>query len=213
MSRRRRNPLSPEDRALWRAVTREAVPLHPEARGLPAPEEQPRTPEPETPPAAPDAPARRRPRAGADLAPPETGAPPPAFTVEAAPPALEPLGPSAPGLDRRTARRLGRGARAPGARIDLHGMTAARAHRALDACIARALAQGLRLVLVITGKGGRPVAGPDAPFMRPAAGLLRREAPRWLRAGPYAARIVGIYPAHPRHGGAGAFYVYLKKPR
>lgn len=208
MSRRRRNPLSPEDRALWRAVTREAVPLAPELRGLPAPEEQPRTPEPATPPAA--APAPRRPRAGAPATPPP-------FTVEAAPPALEPLGPAVPGLDRRTARRLGRGARAPEARIDLHGMTAERAHRALDACIARALAQGLRLVLVITGKGGRPARGqergPDAPFMRPAAGLLRREAPRWLRAGPYASRIVGIYPAHPRHGGAGAFYVYLKKPR
>jgi len=43
--------------------------------------------------------------------------------------------------------------------------------------------------------------------------VLRQQAPRWLRSGPHAAHIVGIYQAHPRHGGAGAFYVYLKKRR
>jgi DNA-nicking Smr family endonuclease len=117
-------------------------------------------------------------------------------------------------MDRRTLQRLKRGQLEPGARLDLHGMSAERAHPALQRFIGQALDQGLRLVLVITGKGGaRTGPGPDAPFMLPPPGLLRRQSPRWLRAGPYGRQIVGMFPAHPRHGGAGAMYVYLKKRR
>ena len=79
--------------------------------------------------------------------------------------------------------------------------------------IGEALARDQRLILVITGKGGKKRSDDDAPFMREGEGVLRQQAPRWLRSGPHAARIVGIYQAHPRHGGAGAFYVYLKKRR
>ncbi|MEM9370318.1 MAG: Smr/MutS family protein, partial [Pseudomonadota bacterium] len=123
-----------------------------------------------------------------------------------------PVGRPEAGLDRHTAERLRRGERAPEARLDLHGMTADRAHRALSGFLARALAQGLRCILVITGKGGRHRSD-DASFMRPDQGVLRQAVPRWIRTGPYAAQIVGIYEAHVRHGGAGAIYVYLKKGR
>jgi DNA-nicking Smr family endonuclease len=124
-----------------------------------------------------------------------------------------PVGRPEPGLDRRTAERLRRGERAPDARIDLHGMTAARAHARLDGFMDAAVAAGHRCVLVITGKGGRRRDAEEAPFMAPEQGVLRQAAPRWLRTGRHAARIVGIYEAHIRHGGAGAFYVYLKKGR
>lgn len=123
-----------------------------------------------------------------------------------------PVGRPEPGLDRRTADRLRKGARPPDDRIDLHGLTTARAHARLDAFMTRALAAGHRCVLVITGKGGRRKTTEDAPFMAPDRGVLRDAAPSWLRSGPYRNRIVGIYEAHQRHGGAGAFYVYLKKP-
>lgn len=134
-------------------------------------------------------------------------------TLDLHDPAPAPVGRPEAGLDRRTAERLRRGERAPDARIDLHGMTAERAHRALDRFIADAAARGLRCVLVITGKGGRGGDDHDAGFMRPDRGRLRQDAPRWLRAGPAARMIVGIYAAHRRHGGEGAFYVYLKKHR
>jgi DNA-nicking Smr family endonuclease len=137
----------------------------------------------------------------------------PTVSLDLANPAVTQVGRPEPGLDRRNAERLRRGERAPDGRIDLHGMTASRAHRALDRRIGEALARGERLVLVITGKGGRGRHEEDAPFMRENTGVLRQQAPRWLRSGPHASRIVGIYQAHPRHGGAGAFYVYLKKPR
>ncbi|MEM9735938.1 MAG: Smr/MutS family protein [Pseudomonadota bacterium] len=194
--------LSAADRALWDRVASEATPLKGARGQLKG----------STAPAAPmkAAPALREPQT-----PWQKPAPPPLraqprVTFDLIDPAPAKVGRPEPGLDRRTAERLRRGERAPDARLDLHGMTAERAHGALDGFIARALGAGLRCVLVITGKGGR-FTPEDAAFMRPDRGVLRQMAPRWLKAGRFARQIVGIYEAHPRHGGAGAFYVYLKK--
>lgn len=137
--------------------------------------------------------------------------PPSAWSLTRSAPA--PVGRPEPGIDRRTAERLRRGEREPDARLDLHGMSAERAHARLDRFIAEAHQRGARCVLVITGKGGRRRSDEDAPYMTPERGILRDAAPRWLRHGPLNAQIVGIYEAHARHGGGGAFYVYLKKRR
>ena len=113
------------------------------------------------------------------------------------------------GLDRRTETRWKKGQRTPDARLDLHGMSAARAHAALKMFIADAQAAGHRCVLVITGKGSdaTPMMGETAP------GVLRREAPRWLATPPLSHMIVNVSQAHPRHGGGGALYVYIKRRR
>ncbi len=217
--RRAGRGIGPEDRALWDQVTRDATPLEPELRATadeagPAPGKT----EPALPPAPPPTlgatpiPPRASPRAPQILRPAGSGKPP-AISIDLAGPAVAPVGRPEPGLDRRNAERLRRGERAPDDRIDLHGLTAERAHRALDRRIGEALGRGERLILVITGKGGKKRNTDDAPFMREDDGVLRQQAPRWLRSGPHAAHIVGIYQAHPRHGGAGAFYVYLKKRR
>jgi len=198
---RRRRGLSAEDRAIWDRVRQGATPLHPDRRApSPVSVPVPRAPEP---PPDPPAPLLLRPFGPSE---PRTGFRP-------GPPRPGPVGRPEPGLDRRTADRLRRGTRAPDARIDLHGMSAARAHARLDRFLGEAMAAGHRCVLVITGKGGRRGSAQDAPFMTPEDGVLRRAAPRWIRSGPFATRIVGIYEAHARHGGAGAFYVYLKKGR
>jgi DNA-nicking Smr family endonuclease len=85
------------------------------------------------------------------------------------------------------------------ARFDLHGHTQASAGRALPLFFARATADGARCVLVITGKG------------RSGEGVLKRNFLDWL-ATPEARQIVSGYAeAHARHGGAGAFYVFLRK--
>ena len=119
-----------------------------------------------------------------------------------------PVGRPQAGLDRRTAERLRKGAREPDARIDLHGLTAERAHRACLRFLAEASGRGDRVVLVITGKGRR-----DAHGHMTGRGVLRDSLPGWLRASPLGHSIVGIYQAHCRHGGEGAFYVYLKRRR
>jgi len=35
----------------------------------------------------------------------------------------------------------------------------------------------------------------------------------WLAAGTHASRIAAVRGAHPRHGGAGALYIVLKRAR
>lgn len=110
----------------------------------------------------------------------------------------------APGVDRRNAERLRRGERKIEARLDLHGMTQDEAHRALNAFLDRAEHAGWRCVLVITGKGR---AGSSA------AGVLRAAVPRWLNEAPNRARLLAIAAAQPKHGGAGAMYLLLRRKR
>ena len=111
--------------------------------------------------------------------------------------------------DRATAERLRRGRMAVEATLDLHGMTLAKAEPALHAFLARAQAQGLKLVLVVTGKGTRV----DRDTGRIAEGAIRREFPHWLNQAKNRGRIVAFRAAHQKHGGGGAFYVLLRRER
>ena len=63
---------------------------------------------------------------------------------------MPPLAP----LGKRERTKLSRGRSEIEARLDLHGMTQMRAHRALTGFLHRAHHDGLTFVLVITGKGG-----------------------------------------------------------
>ena len=113
-------------------------------------------------------------------------------------------------MDRKAFERMIRGKLRPQARLDLHGMTAAHAHDALRGFILRAHANGLRLVLVITGKGRR---GGDDAIIPERHGVLRHQVPQWLRLAPLSPLVLQISPAHRSHGGEGAYYVYLRKAR
>ena len=119
-------------------------------------------------------------------------------------------GPS--GVNGGTQDKLRRGLMEPDARIDLHGMTQAAAHRTLFTWLAAAHARGYRLVLVITGKGN-PKNDENAPWMMSAHGVLKQMVPRWLNEPELAALIASAQPAHVKHGGDGALYVYLRKAR
>jgi DNA-nicking Smr family endonuclease len=113
-------------------------------------------------------------------------------------------------LDGNTAEKLRRGELSPGGRIDLHGMTEAAAHGALLSFLTGAQARGIRLVLVITGVGN-PRDHDGAEWMRASHGVLKQMVPRWLNEKAFAALHAGSGPAHRRHGGDGALYVYLRK--
>ena len=119
-------------------------------------------------------------------------------------------GPS--GVNGGTEDRLRKGLLEPDARIDLHGMTEGAAHRALFAYLAGAQQRGYRLVLVVTGKGN-PRKDETASWMVSPHGVLKQMVPRWLAQPELSAMIASIRPAHVRHGGDGALYVYLRKPR
>ena len=62
---------------------------------------------------------------------------------------------------------------------------------------------GRRTVLIITGKG----------YAHGSEGVLRSALPQWLNAPENRIRVLAYDYAQPRHGGQGAFYVYLKKRR
>ena len=113
-------------------------------------------------------------------------------------------------LDGNTRERLKRGGVRPQASMDLHGMTQEAAHRALLSFLQRSRKSGLRLTLVVTGKGN-PKNEDNAGWMTRSHGVLKEMVPRWLNEPEFAALIAGAAPAHVRHGGGGALYIYLRK--
>jgi DNA-nicking Smr family endonuclease len=90
---------------------------------------------------------------------------------------------------------LRRGRMEPEARLDLHGFTQENGYRALIRFLVRAQSEDKRLLLVITGKGG----------------TLRAQLPFWLGQEELRPLVAGASEAHIKHGGAGAFYVFLKR--
>ncbi|MEQ9447637.1 MAG: Smr/MutS family protein [Rhodospirillaceae bacterium] len=126
-----------------------------------------------------------------------------AFTY-GAPKQLAPISSGAvPDIDRRTGTRFKRGRMAIDDRIDLHGLTLDQAHASLAAFIRRAHAKQARCVIVVTGKG-RGGKG---------EGKIRAELPSWLNQPGLRPLVLAFTEARPGHGGAGAFYVLLKRKR
>ncbi|MDD7971906.1 Smr/MutS family protein [Roseinatronobacter alkalisoli] len=203
MTRKSRR-LHPEDLELWGRVAKSARPLKSDlAKAFDAPEqaEPVFAPTPVKPPPKP-------PRQGGTVlrpTPPDRPA-----MHDLARPLPDALAGAPVSMDKRKFQRMTRGKLQPDARIDLHGMTLAQAHAALNGFILRAQSQGLRLVLVITGKG-KSVAD-DGPIPR-RRGALKHDVPQWLRMAPLAGAVLELREAHLRHGGSGAYYVYLRKGR
>ena len=80
-------------------------------------------------------------------------------------------------------------------------MRQAEAQRALIGFLRRAQADGAKIAIVVTGKGGN----------REEAGVLRRLAPLWLEAPNLRDVVVGFGEAARHHGGEGALYVRIRR--
>jgi DNA-nicking Smr family endonuclease len=187
-SPRRKRSLSDEERALWESVAKQTKPLRKKPR-VSRPHAD--SPDAEIAPAAKPA-ASPRPLSSAKVSrAPKLDLPP------AAPP-LAPIG-------RRERSQLSRGRKEIDARLDLHGMTQTRAHRALSGFLQRAHSEGLTFVLVITGKGRM---GAESE-----RGVLRRQVPQWLSLPEFRSLVVGFEEAHIGHGGEGALYVRIRRSR
>lgn len=172
---KRRRVLSAEERVLWTAVTKSIAPLwDSDPAGTETAEHI--APQTET------SPAKARP---AGLA------------AGKRPPPLAPLG-------RRMRTRVARGKEAIDGRLDLHGLIQSEAHAALLRFLHTAKARDARLVLVITGKGGRGEGD---------RGVLKRQVPHWLSLPEFRALVIGFEEAHVAHGGEGALYVRVRRTR
>jgi DNA-nicking Smr family endonuclease len=122
------------------------------------------------------------------------------------------------GLDRRTAQRLTRGQVELERRLDLHGTGIEMARVRLLQFLGESQSEGARTVLVITGKGASPFSrhtlhGADHFHSPEREGRLRRHVPEWLHEAEFRRFVSGFQPAHPKHGGGGAFYVKIRRLR
>ena len=180
----------PPDFDLWTEVARSVKPLR-KRKSVPHSPES--APSPERPPAiAPHPLLRKREGVTAKSPPPMTG------------------------FDRRTTQKLTRGNVAIERRLDLHGSGIELARVELLQFLRAAHGEDLRTVLVITGKGASPFSRHtlhgSAHFHAPEReGRLRRVVPEWLHEPEFRLLVSGFQPAHPRHGGGGAFYVKIRR--
>jgi len=117
-------------------------------------------------------------------------------------------------FDRRKVRRIASGKIEVEARIDLHGSRQRDARARLRSFLLAAHAKGHKTVLVITGKGGEEPADALGSLMgERQRGVIRRSVPHWLEEPDLRAVVLSYTQASPRHGGAGALYVQLRKAR
>jgi DNA-nicking Smr family endonuclease len=175
--------LSAEERALWAKVTEtirplSREPLPPSDAAVTAPPPRPVPP-----------PIARNPKG-------------PAPTASAALPQARPA--IANTLDSSWDRRLRSGDVQPDRIVDLHGQGLEGAWRAIDSALERAVVNGDRVLLLITGHA-RPG---EPPIQR---GRIRAAVNDWLAASPHRGRILAVRGAHRRHGGGGSLYVILRR--
>lgn len=210
---RKKRPLSDDDQHIWRRVTSSVDPLHPNKKQSLAS------------PAVPVSPVvGAKPKDRSAQTPVKRTEPIQPFRIgskaKTALPSKQPFAQAqgdqpgvnkvSPNMDRRNFQRLLRGQIDIDATLDLHGMTSDAARQRLVLFLQQAHARGARLVLVITGKGNKTHID---EFNRPRSGILRAALPDWLRAGALSGLVLQVTQAHPKHGGKGAFYVYLRRRR
>ena len=182
-------PLDPEGRALWQRVIESVRPLKGrKLRAAPVTKPSPKVAPAPPPVPVPVAVAKR-------------------IAAKKAPRAPEP----GETLDGGWDRRLRRGVVAPDVTIDLHGYTLIDAHAELEAGLAGAIQRHARLILLVTG---RPPRGSSERIDgRPVRGAIRASVGNWLQHSRHAAHIAAVRSAHPRHGGAGALYIILRRAK
>lgn len=102
-------------------------------------------------------------------------------------------------LDVNQDKTVRRGRVSIDSKVDLHDLTQAQARPALQRAIIRASNRNYKCLLVITGKGTR------------GEGILRRNFVGWIEDPTIRPLIATYAQAHIRHGGSGAWYVFLKR--
>jgi len=184
-----------DDLSLWRKVN-EKTEVFERRVGLPEPEPKPRTaPKP-------------RPTFATTVRPAPASRP--TTHVDVTPSLADGFARQKPVMDRKLFTHLRRGNLKPEGKIDLHGMTLDVAHMALTRFVMNAHGSGKRLILVVTGKGKARDDGGPIPVR---LGVLRHQVPHWLSLPPLAGLVLQVTPAHQKHGGTGAYYVYLRRTR
>ena len=109
-------------------------------------------------------------------------------------------------LDGHWDRRMDKGAIIPDVSVDLHGSALSGAYARLDGALEQAIAQKMKVVLLVTGK-----ARTHDRASGEGRGAIASVVRDWLASSRHAGSIAAVRGAHPRHGGAGALYIVLKR--
>jgi DNA-nicking Smr family endonuclease len=101
------------------------------------------------------------------------------------------------GMPNKSLRKLKKGQYNVDTILDLHGMTVEEAKSAVDECLHKCIHEGLRLILIIHGKGHHSQQT-----------ILKNKLNHWLRE---INVVLAFCSASPIHGSRGAIYVLLKR--
>ena len=95
--------------------------------------------------------------------------------------------------------------------IDLHGYTLEQANSAIEEFIKKSYVDGVNKLIVVTGKGLHSQNEKD-PYVSKDLSILKYSVPEFLSTNKSLMNIIyEIKDAKIEDGGAGAFYIYLKK--
>ena len=181
-----RRLLDSNEKALWGRVIASVEPMH---------QAQPKVEAKVSP--VPPKPVRSPAKAGALLA-----------KARPVKPTLQPAqGHKAPNnLDGHWDRRIDKGGIVPDVSVDLHDTGLSGAYARLDDALEQAIAQKMKVVLLVTGK-----ARAHDRASGEGRGAIASVVRDWLASSRHASSIAAVRGAHPRHGGAGARYIVLKR--
>lgn len=108
------------------------------------------------------------------------------------------------GMDELLLNRLRNGKMSPEAHLDLHGLNSFQAYEALRDFLRSCWFKGLRVVLLVPGRGLNSIDG---------KGILRQKLQLWLTQEPFKRIVLAFCTARPHDGGPGSIYVLLRKYR
>tara|TARA_B100001057_G_scaffold330760_1_gene331066 strand:- start:2817 stop:3230 length:414 start_codon:yes stop_codon:yes gene_type:complete len=95
--------------------------------------------------------------------------------------------------------------------IDLHGFTLEQANKTVETFINDSYNKGISKIIVVTGKGLHSNVEKD-PYVSKDLSILKYSVPEYIKNNlELMKKIVQIQDAEKEDGGAGAFYIFLKK--
>jgi DNA-nicking Smr family endonuclease len=95
--------------------------------------------------------------------------------------------------------------------IDLHGQTLDEANKIIKKYIENSYEEGVSKIIVVTGKGLHSNVEKD-PFVSKDLSILKYSVPEYIKnEAELMKKIIEIKDAEIKDGGAGAFYILLKK--
>ena len=94
--------------------------------------------------------------------------------------------------------------------IDLHGFSLENANKIIEEFINNSYQEGIKKIIVVTGKGTRSKTA-NNPYLSRDLSILKHSVPEFIKSNSSLMnKIKQISEANIEDGGSGAFYIYFK---